>query len=225
MLPHEELPSGKTIFRGFDASGSVTSEMHAYGMLDIAITFDFRQGKKTSETYFVKKRLVSRERYEKARVDYADMPAPDTQLEDINAQLLKAVRAEHKHQAQLTKAHVPDTAAAAQMDLFCDQMLRKGVCADAESWIVSKNHTLGEYSHVKSRNLFHKLKQLGTSRVYACDIDDSDENQNTGHLVVELPESPTERKAVMREIGRLSQQQGFQRDPDNGQRYAYIKLD
>jgi hypothetical protein len=226
MQEHKVLPSGKQIMTRFDAEGRVASESHAYGMLDIGITIDFHEGVKTGEMYFVKKRLVSRKRYEKARTEYADMPPPDTALEDFGAEVMKDAQAERRQRTKAAKEHIPDPDAAAKSDAFCQSMLAAGKQDDAKTWIESKDHTLGEYSHVKSRNLLNKLIRVGATRVYACDIDSYDDNQeNTGHLVVELPDDSKARKSVLREIDRLASLQGFEGDFDNGQRYAYIKLD
>lgn len=97
QLPaNEKLPSGKTILRRFNKDGSLHAETHGYGILDIAIEFSFNDGAKTDEMYFVKKRLVSRRSYEKARTNYPDMPSADTGIDDFNAGLLRDLRADNK---------------------------------------------------------------------------------------------------------------------------------
>jgi hypothetical protein len=226
MHEHKELPSGKQIMKRFDADGRVASESHTYGMLDIGITIEFHEGVKTGEMYFVNKRLVSRKRYDKARADYADMPPPDSALEDFGAELVKDAQAERRQRAKVAKEHVPDADAAAKIDLFCQTMLTTGKQDDAITWIESRTHTLGEYSHAKSRNIVNRLMRVGAIRVHACDIDSYDDDQeNTGHLVVEIPDESKARKSVFREIARLASLEGFDGDLDNGQRYAYVKLD
>lgn len=180
---------------------------------------------KTGEMYFLNKKLASRKRYEKARDKYTDMPAPDGQLEDFGGELLKDVRAERRQWAKVAEDHVPDPEAAAQIDSFCESMLAKGTTANADSWLGHDRHTLGEYTHAKSRSLVEKLKRAGAKQIHACDIDCYDDDENTGHLVVELPADPAARKSVFREIERLAAAQGYQADFDNGQRYAYVKLD
>ena len=101
MHEHKELPSGKQIMKRFDADGRVASESHTYGMLDIGITIEFHEGVKTGEMYFVNKRLVSRKRYDNARADYADMPPPDSALEDFGAELVKDAQAERRQRAKV----------------------------------------------------------------------------------------------------------------------------
>jgi hypothetical protein len=226
MQSHEELPSGKTIVRQFDADGALTSESHSYGMLDIGITIEFSVGVKTGEMYFVNKRLASRKRYDKARAKYSDMPSPDGDLEDVGAEMLRGVQAERRQHAAAAKEHVPDPSAAVQTDAFCRSMLETGRMAEARTWIESRDHTLGEYSHSQSRKIVDKLIRLGAKGLHVCDIDCYENGQeNTGHLVVEFPDDPQNRKSLFREVDRLASLRGFQGEFDNGQRYAYIKLD
>jgi hypothetical protein len=222
---HEELPTGKSILREFDDAGQLTSETHGYGMLDIALKVDFDEGTKTEETYFVKRRLVSRSRYEKERLDYPDMPAADNSLQDWAVDLLKAAERERREQCKAAKNHTPDPAAARQIDAFCAEMMGRGEREAAVAWIESPQHTLGELDHAASRRLVAKFARLGCKEIHACEIDHYEDLANTGHLVVELPDQPNQRKAVFREISRLAELQGYSGDFDDGQRYAYVKLD
>ncbi|HUG66421.1 MAG TPA: hypothetical protein VMM76_01640 [Pirellulaceae bacterium] len=157
MHEHQQLPSGKQVMKRFDAEGRVASESHAYGMLDIGITMEFSEGVKTGEMYFVNKRLVSRKRYEKARVEYSDMPPPESNLEDIGGELAKAVQSDRRQRSKAAKEHVPDSEAAMRIDSFCQSMLSTGMQADAKAWIEFTKHTLGEYSHTRSRSIIKKL--------------------------------------------------------------------
>jgi len=43
---HEKLPSGKTIIRYFDKDGLPINEQHGYGLLEIAIAYEFDKGSK-----------------------------------------------------------------------------------------------------------------------------------------------------------------------------------
>lgn len=221
----EELPSGKKTFKSFDEYGKLCEETQMHGMLDIAIKYEFDAGVKQCEMYFVKQKLVSRKRYEKALIDYPDMPVADANAEDLGGELAKAARQERQQRKKAREQHEPNAEVAAQIDSFCETMLETGHQADAVVWIESPRHTLGELSHTKSRNLVAKLLKKGIVRIFACDIDQDEQEQNTGHLVVELPTDADVRKTVFREIDRLASQQGYRGDMDDGQRFAYLKLD
>jgi len=221
----EQLPTGKVVFRDYDGDGYLLKESHGYGMLDLAITMHFTSGVKSSEIYYKNRRTVSRATYEKARSAYPDMPAADGAVEDFGADLLRGVAQEKRREAAARKTHVPDPERARANDAFCLDLMGRGKGADAVDWVREKNHWLGEMSPAESRRLVKKFATLGCPNVFACEIfveDDGDEN--TGHLVVELPQTPAERAKVLKAIARRAAAQGYCGDPDDGQRYAYVKL-
>lgn len=218
----EQLVSGKIIVRHFADDGSLVMELHSHGVLAIGIQFDFVKETKMGETYFVKRRLASRRTYEKARTAFKDMPAADCAQEDTGAELLRAVANERKQRQEESKQHQPNAEEARKLDVFCSGLMSDGTCEDAVSWIQSKNHTLGERDWRSGKRLVERLSKLGCLHVYACKIDRYDQGlQNTGHLVVELPIEQDSRAKVFKAIGRLASEAGY----DDGQRYAYVKLD
>ncbi len=96
VFEHEQLPSGKVIIRHFGDDGSLVDEQHTYGVLDIGIKFEFGATNKVAETYFAKRRMVSRCAYEKARSAYPDMPPADPAIEDFGASLLQGARRQQR---------------------------------------------------------------------------------------------------------------------------------
>lgn len=225
-IQHEELPTGKTIVRWSRDNGSLGQETHGYGVLEIAIQFDFKAGVKVHETYFVKKRMASRRTYEKARVAYPDMPAADGTLHDTGAELLRAIAKERREDKLAAKQRRPDAEAARKGDAFCSTLMAKGRREDAVVWIQNGNHTLGERNWRSSKSLVDRLTRLGCVHIHACDIDVYDGgHENTGHLVIELPVETKARSKILNAIGRLASEQGYEGPFDNGQRYVYVKLD
>ena len=93
---HEQMPSGKVIVRHFGEDGSLVDEQQTYGVLDIGIKFEFKAGVKVDETYFSKRRLVSRRTYEKVRIAYPDMPSADNSIEDFGSLLLRGMRKQQR---------------------------------------------------------------------------------------------------------------------------------
>ena len=95
QFTREKLPSGKVIIRQFDKKGVLVEESHSHGEdLDICISFEFQNGRKTHETYFGKKRMVGRKTYEKACLNYPDMPPADSAIEDFGASLIRGAAQE-----------------------------------------------------------------------------------------------------------------------------------
>ena len=99
----EDLPSGKSIRKSYTDAGEIVEETHCYGMLDIACTIRFEAGLKVEETYFFKRRMVGRKKYEKERVNFSDMPAADQDLPDTGAELLRLLRKEQKQRSEAKK--------------------------------------------------------------------------------------------------------------------------
>ena len=225
VYKQEKLPSGKMIRRTFEEDGSLIEESHGYGLLDIGIKYEFEAGVKVRETYFAKRRIVSRRTYEKARVAYADMPAADGTLEDWGADLLKAVAKERRRRRMEAERHTPDPGEARRQDDFCSAIMGEGKREDAVQWIQTRSHTLGERNWSSSKRLVTRLAKLGCVNVYACQIDVYEEGENTGHLVVELPGDTLARSKILNAIDRLASETGYGGPADDGQRYVYIKLD
>ena len=194
--------------------------------MDIAIKYDFRAGAKVDETYFTKRRMVSRRTYEKARATYTDMPVADGTLQDGGAELLRAVAKERRHRSLEAKQHRPDRDEARKLEGFCSMLMEKGRRENAVTWIQTKNHTLGERNSSGSRRLVERLSALGCVQIYACEIDVYEDGvENTGHLVVELPAETAARGQILKAIDRLASETGYSGPLDDGQRYAYVKLD
>ena len=223
---YEELPSGKTITRDFYPNGSLARESHGYDLFDIGIEYRFIGGEKIEETYFANGRLVSRKTYEKTRVAYSDMPPADNKMEDWGADLLRSVAKEKRQHQVKAEKHTPDLLKARQSDDFCNRLMSRGKQSEVREWIKDKNHTLGEMDWPRSKRLVDKLISLGCVNVYACEIGSYDNGmENTGHLVVELPDKKAERKIILKTIDKLAREQGYDGPFDDGQRFAYVKLD
>jgi hypothetical protein len=226
VFKHEQLPSGKLIVRHFGEDGSLVEEQHTYGTLDVGIWYTFKAGAKIDETYFAKRRMVSRRTYEKARTAYSDMPAADGTLEDSGAALLRAVAKERRQRSAEAKEHRADPDEARKLDAFCSMLMKKGRRENAVTWIGKQNHTLGERDWRRSKRLVERLSALGCVQIYACDVTAYEDGlQNTGHLVVEMPTEDPARTKILKAIGQLASEVGYSGDFDDGQRYAYIKLD
>jgi hypothetical protein len=222
----ETYPSGMKLIRHLDDDGRIISELFGYGMLDFSLNRQFYPDGSIEETYFSKRRMISRARYEKLRANYPDMPAADTSLGDLGGELLELAKLEKAARKKTADVRQPDAAAAARTDAFCTQLMQRGRCEDASSWIAAKQHSLGELSSAESRRLVAKLLKQGCPSVYACEIqDEGDGCENTGHLVLELPADPDPRKKTFQQIDRIAAKQGYHADFDDGQRYAYLKLD
>ncbi len=205
--------------------GRGRTESYSYGTFDIALQVEYVDGKKVGESYYVKRKLVSRERYEKARTAYPRMPAADPSLDDWASKLLKDAAGERRAAPARQQPYVPNEKSARRLDAFCAQLVEKPGSKDAVAWIAQSTSTLGELSRRASRRLVSTLVERGAVRVFACEIDVERGLENTGHLVVELPDDVSARRAILKIAARWARKLGFDPTPDDGQRMVYIKLD
>lgn len=222
---HSQMsPAGKRTTVEFDENGVKIQEIHSYAT-DIILFIAF-SGNERSETYIHKNRLISRKTYEKVRMAFPEMPPADSSLEDQNAELLKLVGKQKKMKRSEEVKHQPDPERGKTLDDFCLKLLNGPDVADAYQWISQGHNTLGELDRTESKKLISRLKRYQCPRVAACEIEQfRPGEENTGHLVVELPKHAPERKRAIAFLGSIAQEQGFDPDPDDGQNYVYAKLD
>jgi hypothetical protein len=226
MIQREEFSSGKHVTRRFDADGRLASETHTYGAVDIGLIIDYVAGEDVRETYIIKNQLVSRKRYEQGRTQFPDMPPANASCVDTFQELSAARAQERRDRRKAARTREPNPEKASQTDAFCRALMARGTRANAFEWLEEKSNTLGELTNHASKQLVTKLQRVGCRQVHACDITTYDQlGSNTGHLVVELPDEGGARAAVFRQVDRLAWEQGLSGDFDDGQHYAYIKLD
>lgn len=90
--------------------------------------------------------------------------------------------------------------------------------------------TLGELASTKeSLALVEQAYAAGAVRVIAIEIDDYPDfkggHQNTGRLVITLPDAESKRAKVFAWGGKIAEEQGFDATVDDGQRYLFVMLD
>ncbi len=102
--------------------------------------------------------------------------------------------------------------------------------AEALEWLRKASpdsfRNLGEMdSTEESIRFVQNLYDLGAQKVVAVEIDEYDEGENTGHLVVELPPDPLPRQKLFAFERQHAESLGFDGVEDTGQQHLYLKLD
>jgi hypothetical protein len=113
---------------------------------------------------------------------------------------------------------------------FIIRILESGDACEALTWLTEKfvpERTLGE---AKSREagiaLVKSLYKIGAIKVLVFNIDIIPTGeQNSGRLIVELPKGSTERANLLAKCAEIGAEQGFDPEPDYGQRYTILMLD
>lgn len=102
---------------------------------------------------------------------------------------------------------------------------------DAVEWLAASNdessRNLGELPPgKKSTNLLERFIKHGAVNVYVVNVQtDDDGSMNTGHLLVELPNDPKDRKRILKLVNQMNCQVGFDPESDSGQSFVLVALD
>src|SRR4051812_15277553 len=116
-------------------------------------------------------------------------------------------------------------------DEFVQQFLGAPDTREVLEWLrgaaEGELRTLSELgSNEESIALAQEIYDAGAVEVLAVEIDDDPgEGQNSGKLVIKLPDRPEDRTRVFAWAAANSESQGFDPEIDRGQRYLFSMLD
>jgi len=181
----------------------------------------FKDGIWGGDEYWLENRKVSKKRYLEACQQNPSLPRYEDE------QPSKRKRSPKKRVAEVETSSV---LTAQELDDLPLGLLQGTRVKEALSWLEETrepSRSLGEATDQdESIRLVKKLYDLGASQVYAVEIDgEPTEDQNTGRIVVELPQDQKKRDKLLKFCGKLARKLGFDPDPDVGQRYALLMLD
>ena len=115
------------------------------------------------------------------------------------------------------------------MDEFIDELLADGNKQEALVWLKGSTdeceRLLGEMTNEESLSMIQELYSLGQTKAWAVEIDEDDDLEGTGKLVLELPTVPEERERVIAWGAEWATQLGFDPTPDTGQSHLFVMLD
>jgi hypothetical protein len=115
-------------------------------------------------------------------------------------------------------------------DGFCQKFLDDPSTQEVLAWLRAGSsedfRSLGELATTEeSIALAMEAYQAGAAKVFAVEIDEYPEGQNTGKLVIKLPADADARRRALGWAGAIAQEQGFEAEKDNGQSYLFVMLD
>jgi hypothetical protein len=159
----------------------------------------------------------------------------DARMAEATAVIEELAAAEPRFEELPVPAVPADTKVAVFVDArkdahvqFITEMLN-GVSAEAQSWLngggEKQYRSLGEMSAVESQALVNGLYEAGAMEVLAVRIDQEEDYENTGHLLLKLPPKKAIRKKLFKLEAKQAKSQGYEGSEDWGQEYLYWKLD
>jgi len=115
-------------------------------------------------------------------------------------------------------------------DEFAQRFIGSPDTEEALQWLKGATRkqirTLGQdETAAESIQLVEELYAAGAVTVLAVEIDRYDEGENAGKLLIELSDDAQDREMVLRIVTKIAESQGFDAEPDDGQRYAFVMLD
>jgi hypothetical protein len=115
-------------------------------------------------------------------------------------------------------------------DDYIKTFLRASNTKEAIAWLQAGSESdfrsVGECeSTQESLALIQQIYDAGAKEVLAVQIDEYPEGQNTGKLVVILPDPTEARERVFDWAGEIAQSQGFDAEQDSGQSFLFVMLD
>ena len=119
----------------------------------------------------------------------------------------------------------------ADLDQFFAELLGKPNCGEALSWLGGSTEdfprTLGECeTNRASMDLVEEVYSAGALEVVVVDITTyPDGSQNSGRLVVRLPDEQVHRTETLRWCNKQAQRLGLPAEDEFGQRYLLVMLD
>lgn len=115
-----------------------------------------------------------------------------------------------------------------QKDEFCLNLINNTNSAEVLPWLRDGNkpRSLGVIGSTKeSIEFVEEAFEAGAVQVFAVEIDDEDDFENTGKLCIELPDNLLLRTKILDWTGKIAAEQGYEQEPDVGQRYVFVMLD
>ena len=111
-------------------------------------------------------------------------------------------------------------------DSFCRKLLTEAEPQELREWLRIKSHSLGELpNNEESIRIAEEIYAAGAVHAYGVEIDKYPEGENTGKLVIELPNDAPARSKVLEWAAKIAHEQGFDAYSDVGQQYIFVMLD
>lgn len=219
LIAESTLPNGSGILRTVCPEQGIRGEMtFVKGKLTGRQLAYFDTGELAGETYWLENEKVSKKRYLEACKQNPSLPRYEDEP-----------RSGAKNAAR-KKAGKPPGQHGQPLDELPLKLLQGPRVREALAWLQESrqpSRSLGEATgQDESIRLVKALYSLGAVAVHAVEINGgADEDQNTGRIIIELPQDRQQRKNLLEFCGELARDAGFDSESDLGQRYVLLMLD
>lgn len=208
------MPHG--IWREWYANGQLKSELPFIDGALVGRQIVYADdGEVLAEAYWVNNCRISRKKYEEARKS-------DPSLPEYAARTTSKTSPSRNPPSSRPVSSVDDE--------FLQSLVDDENTTDALAWLQETDvppRSLGESSNLAaSIDLTEALYALGAIKVHAIEIVGApDEPQNSGKIIIQVPERPAMRRKLFAFVGEIAIEMGFDPEIDTGQRLLLIMLD
>jgi hypothetical protein len=223
-----ETKGSVKIEQQFDEAGVLIQELFKSGG-DVMLFRQRADDGGFEESYFVKSKLVSRDRYERARKEIPDMPAATPELDkwsDTLRELQGDLRREKRERKSRQNSIVADPVAADQKDVYCKNVLATERCISLDEFLGIRGAVLGTMSGRTSRAAASRFKIIGAADITIWGVSHSTgEPTSCEGLIVGLPQDARTRAALFKQAGKIASAGGFDPDTDVGQSLLFVRFE
>lgn len=217
LLGTYEIRNGNGIQKAWHQDGSLAAELTLVGgaWTGRQRTY-FPGGELIGETYWLNSKQVSKKKYLEACKKNPSLPRYDD---------------EPQAKVDVTTRPKGPTAQneSEQEDSLTEQLVAAPGSREVLEWLQEgpATRTLGELAtREASIELVKEVYDLGASKVMAVKIDRyPDGQENTGKLVICLPKEKVARKKLFAWAAEKAEKQGYDPEPDAGQKHLFVMLD
>lgn len=215
LLGECEFCDGTGVFLRWAERGQLLSQVcYVRGVLHGPLRVWGVGGELAAEEFYIQGKRVSKKKYLAA-----------AESDPLLAARLNDHKPESSVHFTLTESPKPP-AGGADADTAVGQLLADA--KEARVWLTEspEHRSIGEdIVDSEAIELVERLYGLGASVVYAVDISEYDDQQNTGTLVVGLPTEKAKRRALFEYEALHASERGFDGEPDRGQKYMMLRFD
>lgn len=236
LLGESTLTMGTGVFRQFDQNGQLLGEIPFVNGQMTGCQIVYTEGDEIlAQVFHLNNRRVSRKKYLEAYRQYPELLAPPPPMPRGTQRKWAALERKFRQKYAGTAGEPPRANDRKGHDHAGDELCKSLIANDptareARSWLQEPGATdrsLGEFRDTRDAlKLVNQLYRRGASNVTVIEIDGgADEPQNSGRLIVELPDEPAKRKSIFKLIGHLCEQTGHDAEADSRQRFILVMLD
>lgn len=216
LLFENNIINGTGVERSWEPVNRTWSEENwINGMCTGRVRVCWEDGSVVKDEYWIKNRKVSKKKY----IEMCEFDPSLPRYDDIFGNKKTTKKSTDDNKSSL----LPNND-------FYDKLFSEHQMVDALKWVTEPDvpeRTIGQCSRPEdSIELVKDLYVLGAVNVWTFDIDGgSNEEQNSGKLVIELPVDSQKRQQILEKCGELGKELGFDPEADTDQKYTLVILD